>query len=183
MRLAVRNVVSKLCLRPVKGWPVKSSISLLLTTLSMVLIAAACGDAVSPSMNESSERDSVVGAWRSQIRFNSGALVEMRDLEFMYVFNAGGTMTESSNYDGAPPIPPAYGVWRRSGPRQFEASYAFYITRAPETFADIAKGGGWSPTGRGVLTERITLSDDGKSYQSTIVYSAFDQGGKPVEGG
>src|SRR6266576_1012928 len=183
MRLAVRNVVSKLCLRPVKGWPVKSSISWLLTTLSMVLIAAACGDAVSPSMNESSERDSVVGAWRSQIRFNSGALVEMKDLEFMYVFNAGGTMTESSNYDGAPPVPPAYGVWRKSGPRQFEAKYTFYVTKAPETFADIAKGGGWSSAGHGDFMEKITLSDHGKSYTSIISYAAFDRTGEQVEGG
>ena len=155
-----------------------------LATLSTVLLAVtACGDFLSPSTGESSERDSLVGAWRSQIRFSGGSFVEMKDLEFMYVFNAGGTMTESSNYDGAPPVPPAYGVWRRSGSRQFEASYAFYITRAPETFADIAKGGGWAPTGRGVLTERITLSDDGKSYRSTIAYAAFDQTGKPVEGG
>jgi len=152
-------------------------------TMSTVLVASACGAVPSPSSGESVERDSLVGAWRSQIRFNGGALAGMKDLEFMYVFNAGGTMTESSNYDGAPPVPPAYGVWRKSGPRQFEASYAFYITRAPEIFADIAKGGGWSPTGRGVLTEKITLSDDGRSYKSTIVYTAFDQVGKPVEGG
>jgi hypothetical protein len=39
----------------------------------------------------------------------------------MYVFNTGGTMTESSNYDGAPPVPPAYGVWRSVGPNEFEA--------------------------------------------------------------
>jgi hypothetical protein len=59
----------------------------------------------------------------------------------------------------------------------------FYSTRAPETFADIAKGGGWPPSGRGVLTESITLAEDGKSYKSKIVYTAFDQAGKAVEGG
>ncbi len=152
-------------------------------TISTVLLASACGAARSPSSGELAGRDSLVGAWRSQIRVNGGALVGMKDLEFMYVFNAGGTMTESSNYDGAPPVPPAYGVWRKRGQRQFEASYAFYITKAPESFADIAKGGGWSPTGRGVFAEKITLSDDGRSYKSTIVYTAFDQAGKPVEGG
>src|SRR6185503_17373351 len=98
----------------------------------------------------SAERDSLVGAWRSQVLFSGGALAGMKDLEFMYVFNAGGTLTESSNYDGAPPVPPAYGVWRKVGPRRFEARYVFYSTRAPETFADIAKGGGWPPSGRGV---------------------------------
>jgi hypothetical protein len=165
-----------------KGPEVKNSMCRALT-MATALVASACGSDRSPSSSESVERDGLVGAWRSQIRFNGGALAGMKDLEFMYVFNSGGTMTESSNYDGAPPVPPAYGVWRKSGPRQFEASYAFYITKPPETFAGIAKGGGWSPTGRGVLTEKITLSDDGRSYQSRIVYTAFDQGGKPVEGG
>ena len=178
----MRNIVSKPLPQTGEGLAVKTSISWLSMTL-MVLIAAACGDAVSPSMNESSERDSLVGAWRSQIRFSSGALVEMKDLEFMYVFNAGGTMTESSNYDGAPPVPPAYGVWRKSGPRQFEAKYTFYVTKPPGTFEDIAKGGGWSPAGHGDFTEKITLSDDGKSYKSTITYAAFDQTGELVEGG
>ena len=152
-------------------------------TMSTVLVASACGTVRSPASGVSVERDSLVGAWRSQVRFNGGVLADMKDLEFMYVFNAGGTMTESSNHDGAPPVPPAYGVWRKRGPRQFEASYAFYITRAPETFADIAKGGGWPPAGRGILTESITLADDGRSFQSTIIYSAFDQAGKPVQGG
>ena len=152
-------------------------------TMATVLAASACRAGPSPSSGESSERDSLVGVWRSQIRVNGGALADMKDLEFMYAFNAGGTMTESSNYDGAPPVPPAYGVWRRSGPRRFEAKYAFFITKAPGTFEDIAKGGGWSPAGRGVLTETITLSHDGRSYRSTIVYAAFDQVGKPVEGG
>jgi hypothetical protein len=161
----------------------KNSIRWLLTALLAVLAMAACGDASSPAKHENADADNLVGAWRSQIRFKSGALAEMKDLEFMYVFNAGGTMTESSNYDGAPPVPPAYGVWRKSGPRQFEAKYAFYATKAPGAFEDIAKGGGWSPSGHGVLNETITLSADGKSYTSTITYAAFDQTGKPAEGG
>jgi hypothetical protein len=41
----------------------------------------------------------------------------------------------------------------------------------------------WSPAGHGDLIEKITLSDDGKSYTSTITYAAFDQTGEPVEGG
>jgi hypothetical protein len=58
------------------------------------------------------ESASLIGARRSTIEFETGAFAEITDLEFMYVFNAGGTLTESSNYDGAPPVPPAYGVWR-----------------------------------------------------------------------
>lgn len=144
------------------------------------LIAAACGRSPSSSAGEAG---SLVGAWRSQIHFKGGSLADMKGLEFMYVFNAGGTMTESSNYDGAPPVPPAYGVWRRIGPRQFEAKYAFYVTKAPGQFEDIARGGGWLPAGHGVLIEKMTLSDDGKSYRSTINYAPFDQAGKPVDGG
>jgi len=161
----------------------KKAAGWLFIAISAVLVAAGCGDAPSPITGGASKSDNLVGAWRAQIRFKGGALAEVRDLEFMYVFNAGGTMTESSNYDGAPPVPPAYGTWRNSGPRQFEARYEFYVTKAPGTFEDIAKGGGWLPNGHGVLTEKFALSEDGRSYKSTIVYAAFDQAGKPVEGG
>jgi hypothetical protein len=154
-----------------------------LIALSTVLITAACGDARQPQSGASPEPDPLVGAWRTQMRFSGGAFVDMKDLEFMYVFNAGGTMTESSNYDGAPPVPPAYGVWKKIGPRQYELKYAFYVTKAPATFDDIAKGGGWAPAGMGVFTEKITLSDDGQSYKAAVTYAAFDQLGKPAEGG
>lgn len=70
------------------------------------------------SEGESLETDSLVCAWRSQIRFSSGALAEIKDLEFMYAFNVGGTLTESSNYGGAPPVPPASRVWKKSGLHQ-----------------------------------------------------------------
>ncbi len=105
------------------------------------------------------------------------------DLEFMYVFNLGGTMTESSNYDGAPPVPPAYGIWRQVGPGRFEVRYEFYPTRAPARLDDLMAGGGWSPAGRGVFFETITVSDDGETFASQIRYEAFDRADKPVAGG
>ena len=70
----------------------------------------------------------LVGAWRSSLQFTSGAFASITDLEFMYVFNQGGTLTESSNYDGAPPVPPAYGAWRAISATEFEAKYEFYVT-------------------------------------------------------
>jgi len=155
----------------------KNSIWLLPTAALIVLVTAGCGRDTAPS----SQPDDLVGAWRSHVRFSSGALAEVKDLEFMYVFNAGGTMTESSNYDAAPPVPPAYGTWQRSGPHQFEVKYAFYATKAPANFEDIQKGSGWSPAGHGELTEKITLSDDGNSYTSTVSYAAFGQSGAPTE--
>lgn len=129
------------------------------------------------------EAGGLVGAWRSRVQFSGGAFAAMKDLEFMYVFNAGGTLTESSNYDGAPPVPPAYGVWREVGPMQYEARYLFYITKAPARLEDMTGGGGWLPAGHGVFTERIRLADDGTSFESTITYEAFDPSGKPVAGG
>ena len=143
--------------------------------LLAVLLSAAC--APKPAS------DALVGAWRSRIQFSSGAFAAMKDLEFMYVFNAGGTLTESSNYDGAPPVPPAYGVWREVGPQQYEARYLFYITRPPARLEDMTGGGGWMPSGHGVFTERIRLAADGKSFESTIAYEAFDSLGKPAVGG
>jgi hypothetical protein len=101
----------------------------------------------------------------------------------MYAFNQGGTMTESSNYDASPPVPPAYGIWRKVGDNQFEAKYEFYVTKAPAAFDEIAKGGGWGLAGRGVFVERITVSADGKSFTSKIKYDQFDTAGKPAEGG
>jgi len=125
----------------------------------------------------------LAGEWRATLQFRDGAFAPIGDLEFMYVFHAGGTMMESSNYDASPPVPPAYGIWRRVGPSRFEAKYEFYATKAPAALEEITKGGGWLPAGRGVFLETITLSDDGEAFTSTIRYDAFDQAGKPIEGG
>jgi hypothetical protein len=152
-----------------------SRASVLLTLIAMMAIAA-CDAA------PASKPAALIGAWRSSLQFESGAFAAVKDLEFMYVFNAGGTLTESSNYDGAPPVPPAYGVWREVGPNEFEAKYEFFST-APSVPEAFAKGAGWLPAGRGVITERITLAADGQSFTSTIRYDAFDLKGKPVEGG
>ena len=153
--------------------------------IPLLLLVAALGSApgCSRQVVRSASTPAIVGAWRSTVQFQTGAFASLKDLEFMYVFSAGGTMTESSNYDADPPVPPAYGVWTQAGPREFEATYEFYSTKAPAAVAEITGGGGWSPSGRGVLAERIKVSDDGQSFVSTIRYSAFDMHGTPVEGG
>jgi hypothetical protein len=144
---------------------------------SVLLLLAACAQ----QPVEQSTPD-LIGAWRSQVQFTSGGFAPVKDLEFMYSFNQGGTMTESSNYDATPPVPPAYGVWRRTGAAEFEARYEFFATRAPDE-DEIVAGGGWLPAGRGVLTERITLSPDGKTFTSQIRFETLDGAGQPVEGG
>jgi len=148
-----------------------------LTALTLTVVGCTAVD------RNRAEGPDLVGAWRAKIQFASGAFAGMEDLEFLYVFNAGGTMTESSNYDAAPPVAPAYGTWREVGPGQFEAKYLFFITKPPARLGEITGGGGWPPSGYGVFTERIRLAEDGRSYSSTIVYEAFDPGGRAVAGG
>mgnify|MGYP001185016428 CR=1 FL=1 len=65
--------------------------------------------------------DNIVGAWKGKVQFKTGAFAAIKNWEFMWVFNEGGTMTESSNYDGVPPTPPAYGIWKKTGEKQYEA--------------------------------------------------------------
>jgi len=144
--------------------------------LALLLLPIAC------TSENATESAPLVGAWRSTVQFESGAFAEIKDLEFMYVFNAGGTLTESSNYDGAPPVPPAYGAWRMIGPNVFEARYEFFST-APSEPEAFVKGAGWLPSGHGVLTERIEVAPDAKTFTSTLRYEAFGKRGEPIEGG
>jgi hypothetical protein len=152
-----------------------SRANVLLTLVAMLAIAGC-------DMEPAAKPAALIGAWRSSLQFESGAFAAVKDLEFMYVFNAGGTLTESSNYDGAPPVPPAYGLWREVGPNEFEAKYEFFAT-APSEPEAFAKGTGWLPAGRGVITERIRLAADGQTFTSTLRYEAFDSTDKPAEGG
>jgi hypothetical protein len=154
---------------------------IIMLVLSALLLTVGHGPASSPPAHKDSDNDSLVGSWRSRVQFKTGAFSAVKDLEFMYAFHSGGTMNESSNYDAAPPVPPAYGVWRKIQPRKYEAKYAFFVSKAPKAFDDIAKAGGWLPGGSGVLTERITLSEDGRTFQSTIRLDVFDEAGKPTE--
>jgi len=149
----------------------------------LLTLLAACRPAPHPPPAGDDPSFDLIGQWRATLQFTSGAFAPVKDLEFMYVFNPGGTMTESSNYDAAPPVPPAYGIWRKTAPREFEATYEFYNTKPPATFDEISKGGGWLPSGRGVLSENIKVSDDGNSFQSTITYTPYDPAGNRVDGG
>jgi hypothetical protein len=148
---------------------------------AVALVCAACAHAGARDAQWGGGPD-LAGAWRSSVQFKTGAFAGITDLEFMQVFNTGGTMTESSNYDAAPPVPPAYGVWRRTGPSTFEARYEFYVARPPAKAEELLDGG-WQPAGRGVLVERITLAADGKTYTSAIQFDTFDAAGRRVEGG
>ena len=161
-----------------------SRVLLLLTLLLVtVLLGAVVRSQPAPLSASAAAAPDLVGEWRAQLQFSSGAFAPIKDLEFMYVFNQGGTMTESSNYDASPPVPPAYGIWRKVGDKQFEAKYEFYVTKPPAAFDEIVKAGGWGPAGRGIFVERITLSADGNSFTSKIKYDQFDTAGKPAEGG
>ena len=159
----------------------------LLAALALACTAAAC-TAQAPSGGPPPEGGvrppSLTGAWRASIDVTSGAFASAKGLEFMYVFNGDRTMIESSNHDAAPPVPPAYGVWRPvpGDGTLFEAKYVFFTTTAtpPDQFRT---GGGWLPAGRGVFTERITVAPDGGTFTSTIRYELFDRSGAPIPGG
>lgn len=156
-----------------------------LAAVSAFLIVTGCTNARATDKDEASNEVSLAGAWRSQIHFNNGVLAAAPGLEFLYSYNAGGTMTESSNYDeAANSSPPAYGVWRKTGPLTFETKYLFYQTRAPVAADGPGNDNAWLPAGHGSLTESITLSADGNSYKSEIKYVSFDKNGKPrADGG
>ncbi len=127
--------------------------------------------------------DNLAGAWEGKVQFTAGAFAEVKDLEFMYAFAAGGTMTESSNYDATPPVPPAYGVWKQVGVRKYEAKYRFYQSKAAASADELVKGGGWAPDGYGTLAQKITLSADGNSFESRITLELFNKDGKAMPGG
>jgi len=148
-----------------------------------LLLLGGCSGFPSDSRTPPAGADALVGAWRARLQFSDGALARVKDLEFLYVFNQGGTMTESSNYDGVPPVPPAYGTWRALGPDQFEARYVYFNTRAPSRLDDLVQGGGWLPAGRGTITEHLTLAPDGRSFDSSLVLDLVDQAGASADGG
>lgn len=144
----------------------------------------ACTNQPTPTAGATDTKsDVLVGAWRSKVQFLDGPFAEAKDLEFLFVFNAGGTMTESSNYDGAPPVPPAYGVWKRVSDNKFELKYEYFNSQPPKAFTDIQNGGGWTPGGRGTILETVTVSADGKTFQSELTFELRDQSGKVIPGG
>ncbi len=151
------------------------------TLISLIALFAIAGCARAPA--PAGTAPPIVGAWRSSVQFTSGSFATIKDLQFLYVFNAGGTMTESSNYDEAPPVPPAYGEWRETATNEFEAKYVFFVTAPPARPDSRAMGSGWSPAGHGVLAERIRIAADHRTYDSTIRLDLFDATGNAASGG
>ncbi len=159
-----------------------SATSRLAAAALALVIAAGCAGPRPPAA-PAGALPAIVGAWRSDVQFTSGSFAAIKDLQFLYAFAAGGTMNESSNYDGSPPVPPAYGEWRETGPDRYEARYLFFASRPLQKLDELTKGGGWGPGGYGVLRERIELAADHQSFESTITLQMFDATGKAAEGG
>lgn len=131
----------------------------------------------SPKLNSSE----LVGSWRAKVQFLDGPYSSIKDLEFMYLFHSDGTMLESSNYDAAPPVPPAYGIWRPIGEHKFEAKYEFYPTRYPDTSEHLPEGTGWLPGGRGVLVDTISVASDGQTFSSRTHLTMYNTGDSVVD--
>ena len=147
--------------------------------IGVTMIAAAlmygCQTAQQQSRNQSANLD-LIGSWRASVQFETGPYSEIKDLNFMYIFNSDGTMLESSNYDAAPPVPPAYGIWRSLGEHQFEAKYEFYVTRVPDTSEHLPAGTGWLPGGFGRLVDTISIESDGHSFSSRTHLTMYNTG-------
>lgn len=124
-------------------------------------------------------------------RHSGAARTGHRDLDVAAVFPAPRPAVRhhliehrrGARHQAANSSPPAYGVWKQTGPGQFETKYLFYQTRTPVEADGPGNGGAWLPAGHGELTESITLSADGNSYTSKLHYASFDEDGKPQEGG
>lgn len=160
------------------------TISRAFTSAGLFAFEFVSGCTVTCVSNEHSDAAApIVGAWQSNVQFDSGAFASVKDLKFMFALNSGGTLTESSNYDGSPPVPPAYGTWRRVDRHVYELRYCFYTNKSPASLDELRSDGGWLPSGHGQLVERITLSEDGRSFKSSLTLALFDQEGHPVEGG
>ena len=140
-----------------------------------VLLLAIAGCASPPSPAKPA---ALIGAWQSHVQFKGGAYAAIQDLTFLYVFNAGGTMTESSNYDAAPPCTPAYGEWHATGENTFEAKYTFFNMKPTQSVDSLITNGGWLPFGHGVLTEQIKVGADARTYEATLTMTMFDVSGK-----
>src|SRR5262249_27829887 len=146
------------------GVSIYGSRRLSLSRASVLILSAVIGASGCRRNAIGNEPNVLVGAWHSSVTFDDGPFASLKDLEFLYVFNSGGARTESSHYDGVPPVAPAYGSWTRIGPRGFEATYEFFVTKPPARIDDLSTGGGWLPDGRGRFDERIRVSADGSSF-------------------
>jgi len=145
-----------------------------------LLLALALGTLGCAHAPTATSLPALVGAWRSSVHFDAGPFATLGDLEFLFVFNAGGTLTESSNYDAVPPVAPAYGGWDQTGPGEFVARYEFFVTRPPQKLDELTTGGGWMPDGRGIFDERFRVSADGASFDSTFRYTPLKADGSPA---
>ena len=100
------------------------------------------------------------------LQFTSGAFAPAKDLEFMYVLNLGrhhDRVVVRRRRASRCRRPTESGG--RSDPREFEAKYEFYVTKAPAAFAEIAKGSGVESGGDGGV-RRADCAFGGRPFRS-----------------
>ena len=73
----------------------RSGFATCVAVLSIVSLIAGCAG-TSSVRSESPAAADLVGAWRSSVTVESGPFASIKNLQFMCVFNAGGTMTEKA---------------------------------------------------------------------------------------
>jgi hypothetical protein len=126
----------------------------------------------SPAGAEPDDRWGLLGAWRARVTIDSGPLAGI-PFQFLVTYAAGGGMVESSNFDEATPVPPAYGSWVATGPWTFRSTYVFFTTNPPSDPGTLPTAG-WAFSGSGKLREQITIAHDGTTYTSHLYYQLYD---------
>lgn len=142
-----------------------------LTAAGAGLLGAGALLTPSPAGADAADRPGLPGAWRASVTIDNGPFAGA--LQFLLVYDSGGGMVESSNFDEATPVPPAYGSWASNGSRTFRSTYIFFTTKPPEDPSTLANAG-WSFSGTGKFREQITLARDGESYLSLLYYQLYD---------
>jgi hypothetical protein len=150
------------------------------TVLIAISALAASASPLGLHTGSRSHGHGLAGAWRAKVEFADGPYAAVKDLKFLFTFNKGGRLMESSNYDAAPPVTPAYGIWRKVGTRKYELRYEFFNTKPPKRSEDLP--GGWLPAGWGVIKETVTLAPKGNTYTSKLLFVLKDDKGNIVPG-
>lgn len=126
----------------------------------------------------------LTGAWHTNITLDSGVVAGRHRMQVLAAYHGDGTMTMSFPADslGIPALV-AYGVWRRTGPRQFESRSVFLEARSPTAKGGKGKVGDRRVAAHGILAETITLSADANGYSATVRVEMLDSAGVMIGGG
>lgn len=140
-----------------------------------ILLALGVSQVFAEGRPEPPGSSSVAGAWRVNLSgFGPNAV------PILMTFTRDGTLLQTDTPVALPqPVPPSsaasngHGIWRKTGSREYAFTYVKIF---------------YSPNGPALATAtqraKLTLSDDGNSFNAAIVGTEFaDANGAPIGGG